>query len=353
MNEIKPQIAEKPAEIAPSKTSISRRLFLQMVAVMTGIGVAEVATEGKFSWFARKIKMLVESQGNYADDEVTLNKERALITENTKFKSEIMGIKIKNKDKKDLVNFFLKRYLLITTFSDQSTFTLTETPSNLRKDALAETSGSVFVGPVPPVTNGYEYTQENPESKNVDFMFPAITDSKTILGPQNLADRMQGENENLNNQSSGGIIFENGKIRIVNKDELQKALDEKISCMQAWFTISNNNEQELLSKTWTHHHIEATIGDSVYTWAGYATIIKDNKPTTIFISSRDPRNSVSLWHIISCLKQISEDGKYHFALVDSGNGNGAFFKSENEKDYYEYGDEIDKPHLSPATILVT
>lgn len=148
-------------------------------------------------------------------------------------------------------------------------------------------------------------------------------------------------------------MFENGSFTIVDKLGLEKAKGSGQSFMQAWYTIDQDNEKEVLSQVWTHQRVRSEIGNSVYTCSAYIEFTNSSgqKEKGLIVLNGE-KDRLAIWHLVKVCKELSYDGKYKIALMDAGNGNAVFIRPESDREhYYLIGDKAERAHYSPLSVF--
>lgn len=336
--------------------NMSRRQFLRRVLTTAFIGTTTTITaffEYKTGLpsliLTEKVPIWVESAMDYANDKVELSRN-ILFDENTYMVEQII---VDINPAKPL--HVSRAKLTFIQYKSEASIQLKPTPSGRRELLLGESTG--VSGPVAPVSGDYEYSKSNGvEQREINMQMPACDEKGKMYGPESFVDRLpHGVISEINISVSGGLVFKNGSFTIVDKAGLEKAKHLGESYMQAWFTINEDNEKEVLSQVWTHQRVNSEIGNSVYTWSAYIeytnNIGQKEKGLIVLNGGKD---RLALWHLVKVCKKLSHNGRYKLALMDAGNGNPVFIRPKSdEAHYYSIGDRATSAHYSPLSVFTT
>lgn len=339
------------------RDGISRRQFLvrALAAAFTGtVASATAYIEWKTGLpsliIKDKVPIWIESTMEYMDDQVELTRARFL--DESSYLAEQILVKISNEKSRSAFRAEAARVTFVQ-YKPEAVVSLKPTIAGRRNYLLVDQTG--VAGPVAPVSGNYEYSETNGvEQRQIGMQMPAQDENGSKYGPENLVDRLPyNVTPEVNISASGGIVFGSNIFEIVDKDGLEEAKKQNQSYMQAWFTIDEQNEEQVLSQKWTHQRVESEIGNSVYTWSAYIeftnTVGQKEKGLLVLNGGA---NRLAVWHLAKICKELSSDGAYKLALMDAGNGNPVYIRPESDSEhFYSIGDYPESAHYSPLSVF--
>ena len=321
------------SEFSGDEKRISRRklLFGAIAAAFAGtVAYIEAITGLPSLIIGEKLPLWVESSKQYKDDEISFTEQLLLNEQNFEVKRLQVSAQRKTVDPlaANAANVILVEY------KNSATISLEPTNSGRRDLSILDKTG--VSGPVAPVTGDFVHNQSDVVvDRDVNMSMPARDKNGADYGGTELIDRMLPLGPEVNNNASGGLVFKDETFHIVDKETLNNAKNTGQSFMQAWYTISNQNEETLLQQNWTHQKVQAEIGDSVYSWSAYIEY-HDNSGTVrkglIVLEKTEDR--LAIWHLVKLCKQLSANGQYKLALTDAGNGNPVFIRPPSQSQHY-------------------
>jgi len=336
---------------------ISRRKFL-IRAIVTALTGSVASATAFIEWktglpsliVQEKVPIWVESAMDYVDDQVELSRTRFL--DERSYVAEQVRVRINNNMGQTPLRASSAKVTLVA-YKQEAIVGLKPTISGRRNYLLVEQTG--VSGPVSLVSGNYEYSEDNGvEQRQVDMQMPARDENGRYYGPEKLVDRLPfNVTPEVNSSASGGIVFSSNIFEIVDKDGLEEAQSQNKSFMQAWFTIDEKNEGQVLSQKWTHQRVESEIGNSVYTWSAYIeyTNSMGHKEKGLLVLNGG-NDRLAVWHLAKICKELSSDGAYKLALMDAGNGNPVYMRPESDSEhYYSIGDHPESAHYSPLAVF--
>ena len=181
---------------------------------------------------------------------------------------------------------------------------------------------------------------------NPEFLYPTKTNDGRFVSPNHLIkDRFVGKNSEINLASGGLYIDKNGKIQLVNKDDLNSAMNSNVGFAQMVYYLNQNNKDQILQEHWEHFGTETVIGNTEYMWSAY---LQNDKTTSFMTTSMDDNIPLSAFVEVA---NLMNKGDFEMVLTDSGYGGGLFYKENDESE--TFGTSLDDMyHPAPAVMVV-